>query len=286
MKVWYKIVWLVLCMCMMLSSCDKKEPKTCRTDASYEGHGENIPFEGFRAYSHIEGSILYDPLTMKLQVPGAVDYTSVPLYVYRAKIEKITKVLENEKVEETNAVPTYLTYFQLHITYNYTVDEEMDEHVVAYYRGTATHVLYGDVLPKVGEEFILAENNVEIMDTFGMHMVYRILKFDDEEYALPYYILTENILEHGIEPPEAYKTVYTAEHDKAIVEYLQNNGIVNPAVNQIFKLDDLIPQLIEIQSARNAKILAGTFVYDPDRVSDKTKYTSIIPYDYTGGINP
>lgn len=239
-------------------------------------------FEGFLAFAPDpnDTSILSDPLTIKLSVPGAVDYTSVPLYVYRVRIESITDTLENEKVAKKNSVPVYLTYYKVHFLYNYSTNEQMDEYGASFYRGTSTHCPYGDVLPQIGEEFILAENNISIFNTFGMGLVYRIIEIDSEEYAIPYCIVTENFFDNGVTPPDEYSTVYTKEHDKPVLEYLQRNKIKNPSVKEIFKLDQLVPQLIALQADRNEEIIAGTFVYNPDEVRERPEYTSIIPYQY------
>ena len=215
-------------------------------------------FQGFTSFAPDpnDTSILSDPLTIKLSVPGAVDYTSVPLYVYRVKVEAVTDVLENEKAESRNSVPVYLTYYRIHFLYNYSTNEMMDEYGVSFYRGTSTHCPYGDVLPQIGEEFILAENNI------------------------PYCMVTENFFDHGVTPPEQYSSVYTKEHDRSIINYLRRNRIKNPTVKEIFKLDQLIPQLIALQAERNEEIIAGTFVYDPEAVRERPEYTSIIPYQY------
>ena len=239
-------------------------------------------FQGFTSFAPDpnDTSILSDPLTIKLSVPGAVDYTSVPLYVYRVKVETVTDVLENEKAESRNSVPVYLTYYRIHFLYNYSTNEMMDEYGVSFYRGTSTHCPYGDVLPQIGEEFILAENNTAILKTFGLGLIYRIVEIDREEYAIPYCMVTENFFDHGVTPPEQYSSVYTKEHDRSIINYLRRNRIKNPIVKEIFKLDQLIPQLIALQAERNEEIIAGTFVYDPEAVRERPEYTSIIPYQY------
>ncbi len=159
----------------------------------------------------------------------------------------------------------------------------MDEYGTSFYAGTTSHIHYGNVLPQVGEEFILAENNTEIFPTFGLGQAYRIIEIEDVEYALPYCIVTENFFEHGTLPPAEYRTVYTEDHDKAIVAYLEKHGIRNPEVKEIFLLEDIVPQLIALQADRNREIIEGTFVYDPNAIRERPEYTSIIPYDYEKG---
>lgn len=223
---------------MLLSSC---------SSGSSSGFSGFIPIEeGIKTIPELE--YLLDPLTIELKVPGDVDYTKVPLYVYLAEVAEVTSVLNNEPIAAENAKPNYLTFYNLHITYNYTTEEEVDLYIETYYRGTEQKIAYGDILPQEGERFILAENNVEIMETFGMGQIYRIIDVDGEEYALPYKIMTELCFENGVTPPKEYGTVYTKEHEDEIMAYLRKNDIANPKVKMIYKLTDFIPQLIDLQS--------------------------------------
>ena len=243
--------------------------------------GTEKNFKGFLHHNvRQDGTVQDAPLTRVLGVPGGIDYTEVPLQVYRCKIIAVDRVYENEPIE-VGAYPVWMTYFRVHITYNYTTEEVLDHYVTAYYTGTDRYVEYGTALPQIGEEFILGENNLRIMKTFGLHHLYRILDIDGKEYALPYSIATE-YLEGGMTPPEEYRWFYTKEHDREILSYLEENQIRNIENDRLFTVEELTTQLVEIQRNRNEALKNGSFVWDPEHNYNDRPYRIWIPYEEKG----
>lgn len=227
------------------------------------------------------GSPTSDPLCIFKENPGKQYHMNYPYYVYRAEIVGIAS-REEGVIKASWMRPYYSTTFSIHITYNYTTEEEMDIYLTSMYNGTDEYQRYNMVLPNIGDEILIVENNIEIMEMILNH--YRIIEVDGQEYCLPNNIVTEGVFEGGVAPPDEYKYTYTKEHDPEVLDYLRENDIVNPKVTEIFPLDVLVPQLIARETARNEAVLAGEFVYDDNNDWGKAHVQVIYPYDYTKGF--
>ena len=191
-------------------------------------------FQGFLPHEYDAvptTSPLADPLCIHKQYPGKQYHVNMPYYVYRAEVISVEST-QDGVVNEMWMRPYYSTTFQIHVTYNYTTGEELNCYLSSMYNGTDEYQRYNWVLPNVGDELLIVEDNIEIMDMILNH--YRIIEVDGQEYCLPNNIVTEGVFEGGVAPPDEYKYTYTAEHDPNVLEYLRKKRYRKPESDRNF----------------------------------------------------
>ena len=229
------------------------------------------------SYFYLHADDMYgDPLTIRLTVPGQNDYTEWPFYVYRAEIVAVSETKDVMGTDSYIDIPVHITYFTLHVTYNYSTNETVDRYVTSFLQGTEAYQKYGLPLPKIGDTLILSEINLDIAHTYGINAYFYVMPGEEDiEYCYSYYIDT-SCFTGGIELVGEERHVYKKGRDDDVIKYLKENNIRMPEMTYKFKLEDLVPQLIELNRPRNEALENGTF----KEYYEERKMFKWIEYDY------
>ena len=124
------------------------------------------------SYYHLASKKFGDPLTKRVRLPGGNDYSNFIFSIYRADIAAIAETKDVMGTDSYIDTPVHLTYFTLHITYDYTNDVKIDRYVKSFVKGTESYQKYGNPLPQIGDTVILGEMCLDIASSYGMSVFY------------------------------------------------------------------------------------------------------------------